>query len=47
MKKLLVAIGVAAVCFSAQAQVKCESDGKGGTCCWDVKQFGPFRPISC
>jgi hypothetical protein len=47
MKKLFVAVGIAAVCFSVQAQVKCESDGKGGMCCWDIKQFGPFRPISC
>ena len=47
MKKLFVAIGIAAVCFSVQAQVKCETDSRGNMCCWDVQKFGPFRPISC
>ena len=47
MKKLFVAIGIAAVCFSVQAQVKCETDKRGNTCCWDVSRFGPFKPISC
>lgn len=36
-----------AVYQRAYAQVKCESDGRGGTCCWDTRQFGPFRPITC
>jgi len=47
MKKLFVAIGIAAVCFSVQAQVKCETDSRGNTCCWDVQRFGPFKPILC
>jgi len=47
MKKLFVAIGIAAVCFSVQAQVKCETDSRGNTCCWVVQMFGPFKPILC
>ena len=39
MKKLFVAIGIAAVCFSVQAQVKCETDSRGNTCCWDVQSL--------
>jgi hypothetical protein len=47
MKKLLVAVGIAAVCFGVQAQTKCVPDGRGGMCCWDVQTQGPFKPIGC
>ena len=47
MKKLFVAVSIAAMCFSVQAQTKCEKDGKGSVCCWDVQQRGPFKPITC
>lgn len=47
MKKLIAVALLAMVSFSTYAQVKCVPDGKGGMCCWDVGQQGPFRPIGC
>jgi hypothetical protein len=47
MKKLIIAVGLAAVCFSVYAQVKCETDRNGAVCCWDVKQYGPYKPFTC
>ena len=29
------------------AVMKCESDGRGGMCCWDTDKDGPFKPIKC
>jgi len=49
MKKLVIAYVITLLCMVgyANAQVKCVPDGKGGMCCWDVGQQGPFRPIGC
>ena len=46
---LLFLIFITFVVFisSAHAQVKCESDGRGGMCCWDMRTQGPFKPIGC
>lgn len=27
--------------------IVCETDRNGRICCWDTKQFGPYKPISC
>jgi hypothetical protein len=43
----LIFISGLAVYHRAYAQVKCETDRNGAVCCWDVKQFGPFKPFSC
>jgi len=32
---------------SVHAVTKCESDGKGGMCCWDTEREGPWKPLSC
>jgi hypothetical protein len=47
MKKVLALLVVGMISWSVQAQVKCESDGRGGMCCWDTRVSGPFRPIGC
>jgi len=47
MKKLVAIALLAMLSFSASAQVKCQPDGSGGMCCWDVGTQGPFKPISC
>ncbi len=47
MKKLIAFAFAAVLSSSVFAQVKCESDGRGGMCCWDVGTQGPFRPIGC
>ena len=43
----LILISGLAVYHRAYAQVKCESDSRGNMCCWDVKQYGPFKPFTC
>lgn len=50
MKKLLVAVGIAAMCFQAFADTRvivCETDRKGKVCCWDSNVYGPNRPWTC
>ena len=47
MKKAIAFVFVALLSTGAMAQVKCESDGRGGMCCWDTRVNGPFRPICC
>jgi len=47
MKKLIAFAFAAMLSSSVFAQVKCESDGRGGMCCWDTKQYGPFKPLVC
>jgi hypothetical protein len=47
MKKLVAVALLAMLSFSVSAQVKCESDGRGGMCCWDTKTQGPFKPFGC
>jgi len=47
MKKVIAVALLAMMSLSVSAQVKCVPDGKGGMCCWDVGQQGPFRPIGC
>jgi hypothetical protein len=47
MKKLVAVALLAMLSFSVSAQVKCESDGRGGMCCWDTRTQGPFKPFGC
>jgi len=46
MKKLITLLAVAMFSFSAHAAIKCESDGRGGMCCWDTTK-SIFKPITC
>ena len=46
MKKL-IAVVLLSLSLSAIAQIKCESDGRGGMCCWDISKDGPWKPIGC
>jgi hypothetical protein len=47
MKKLIAVAIVALISTGVYAQTKCVPDGRGGMCCWDMQQSGPFRPIGC
>lgn len=47
MKSIIIAILTVGFIGSVSAQVKCESDGRGGMCCWDTRTQGPFKPIGC
>ena len=47
MKKLIAVAFIAMMATGAMAQVKCESDGRGGMCCWDLDKQGPWKPIGC
>jgi len=47
MKKAIAIVLLSMMSLGVSAQVKCVPDGKGGMCCWDVGQQGPFRPIGC
>jgi len=47
MKKVITIICLTLATTSVFAQVKCESDGRGGMCCWDTKVNGPWKPIGC
>lgn len=47
MKKTIVVLFVALLSTQSFAAVKCESDGRGGMCCWDTNKDGPWKPISC
>jgi hypothetical protein len=47
MKKLVAVAFIALMSTGVMAQVKCESDGRGGMCCWDTKVNGPWKPIGC
>lgn len=47
MKKVVMLLVVGMLSFNAQAYMKCESDGRGGMCCWDTKKDGPFKPLGC
>ncbi len=48
MKKLIaLSVVLFAVSFNAHSAIKCERSPNGGTCCWDTRTDGPFRPIGC
>jgi hypothetical protein len=47
MKKLMMLLVVIALSTSAYAATKCQSDGKGGLCCWDTEKDGPYKPVGC
>jgi len=47
MKKLIAVAFIAMMSTGVMAQVKCESDGRGGMCCWDTKVNGPWKLIGC
>lgn len=47
MKKLLLLAVVGMLSINVNAQIKCERSPSGGTCCWDIRTDGPFRPIGC
>lgn len=36
-----------AVYHRAYAQTVCETDRNGRICCWDTKQYGPYKPFTC
>ena len=47
MKKVIAVLFVALLSTQSFAAIKCQPDGRGGTCCWDTDREGPFKPISC
>jgi hypothetical protein len=47
MKKLFALAFIAMLSTGVMAQVKCQPDGRGGMCCWDISKDGPFKPIGC
>ncbi len=47
MKKLIAVVFITLMSTGVMAQIKCESDGRGGTCCWDIRKDGPWKPIGC
>jgi hypothetical protein len=47
MKKAIAVLFVVLLSTSAIGAVKCQPDGRGGTCCWDTDRDGPWKPISC
>ena len=46
MKKLLLVVAVL-ISVSAVGATKCQSDGRGGVCCWETDKDGIFTPIGC
>lgn len=46
MKKTIAILFVAMLSTNAIAAIKCESDGRGGMCCWDTTK-SIFKPITC
>lgn len=47
MKKTLLILVVGMLSWNVHAQIKCQPSPNGGTCCWDIRVDGPFRPIGC
>ncbi len=47
MKKAIVVLIVALLSTQSFGAIKCQPDGRGGTCCWDTDRDGPWKPISC
>ena len=47
MKKLIAIVCLTLATTSVFAQVRCEPSPRGGTCCWDIRADGPFRPVGC
>ena len=47
MKKVAIALIFGLMSVNTFAATKCESDRRGGLCCWDTVRDGPFRPLSC
>ena len=46
MKKIFM-LALLCVAVTSYGAVKCESDGRGGMCCWDTATDGIFKPIGC
>jgi len=46
MKKIFV-VALAVLSLNAFGATKCESDGRGGICCWDTNKDGIFKPVGC
>jgi hypothetical protein len=47
MKKMLVVLALAVLSLNSYGAVKCQPDGRGGTCCWDTEKEGIFKPVGC
>lgn len=47
MKKMILAVAVVVMSFSANAYIKCAPSPMGGSCCWDTDRDGPFKPVGC
>lgn len=47
MKKVIMLLVVGMLSFNAHSAIKCERTYDGGTCCWDTRVDGPFKPINC
>ena len=47
MKKAILVLLVTLFSTSTFAAIKCERSPFGGTCCWDTRVDGPFRPLGC
>lgn len=47
MKKAIAVLFVVLLSTNVIGAVKCQPDGRGGTCCWDTDRDGPWKPISC
>ncbi|UOF81604.1 hypothetical protein [Bacteriophage sp.] len=49
--KMMIGAIIGMLVFSyvsdCHAGTKCESDGRGGICCWDTNEEGSFKPINC
>ncbi len=46
MKKVIMLLAVSMLSFNAYSAIKCESDGRGGMCCWDTTK-SIFKPLGC
>lgn len=44
---MMLVFAAAVVSTPTLAAIKCEPDGRGGMCCWDTKEDGPFKPLGC
>jgi len=47
MKKIITTFFICALSLNAYAATKCVADGRGGICCWDTNEDGPYKPPSC
>jgi hypothetical protein len=46
MKKIITTFFICALSLNAYAATKCVPD-RGGVCCWDTNEDGPYKPPIC